>query len=395
MKNFVRQFIDILNTVTPVVNFELTIKRKTYLIRNVFKTNHKKRALVIYLTDPFINKFKNKHTNHSECFLGCEVLDGLGFQVDVIDYDDNRTLNFSDYSLIYGFGEPFEKSFYCKNYQGKRIVYSPGCNTVYSNKVSAKRLKEFTLQNGDSTPYLVRTTNNAWPLQKYLSDAIICQGNDFVLNTYKDDYKLTTYYKINCFPLERELSIPIEHKDFSKIKYNLLWFGSQGCIHKGLDIALALADKYEDIKLYIRGIDMKKESIIFNNYKHLIANNRVDVKEYVDVKSNEFEELMMNCGGAIFPSASEGGAAALLTIMTYGGLIPIITKSCGLDVENIGFVAESTSIDSVEQSLLAYFKLNHQELKLKCINTQKEILKVYNRENYKKNLHKSISNILS
>jgi hypothetical protein len=52
---------------------------------------------------------------------------------------------------------------------------------------------------------------------------------------------------------------------------------------------------------------------------------------------------MQNCGGDIFPRASEGGVAALLTVMSHGGLIPIITKACGLVIEHLGFIANKTT----------------------------------------------------
>lgn len=392
IKQFIQAPFNLLNIFIPKIRFELTIKRKTYFIKNVFGSTFNKKAIVIYLSDPFNNKLKNKHTNHVECYLAAKCLHDLGYNVDVVDFDYSGTIEYSDYKVIYGFGDQFEQSFYSNEFKGKRIVYSPGCNTVYSNKESAKKLKQFA---GAKNPKLIRATNNAWPLQKYLSDAIICLGNQFVLNTYRDDFPEMDYYSINCFPLDRPDKIEISGKDFTKAKNNILWFGSQGTVHKGLDTALALIERNPNLKLFVRGIDLNNEGDVLLPFKHLISTKRVDVKEYVDVKSKEFEWLMLNCAASVFPSASEGGAAALLTVMTHGGLIPIITKPCGLDVEHLGFVALSSTLNDVEEAFLAYLKLTPHELQQKSTIIQNEISKVYNKQNYELELKQILSKILA
>ena len=386
---------DIINSLLPKVNLVVNINRKTFLKRNVFGSNHQKTVLISYLTNPFNKGAENKHTNHVECYLAAKSWNDLGYKVDVVDYDHYKTIPMDFYDVIYGFGDQFEHSFTSTKFKGKRIVYSPGCNTVFSNKISSVRLLDFKKKTGILDSRLIRTTNNAWPLQKYLSDAIICQGNDFVLNTYKDDFNQLKYYQINCFPLACNQQINIEQKDFETAKYNLLWFGSQGSVHKGLDIALELVQKNPKLKLYIRGLNTKHEATILNQYQHLIDNKRVDVKQYVSLDSEEFKTLMETCGGVIFPSASEGGAAALLTVMTYGGLIPIITKACGLDIEHLGFVAEETTMNALETQLNKYLTTSNDDLKRLSATILKEISATYNTTNYQENMKKIFQHFLT
>lgn len=387
--------LSILNWFIPKVNIHLSIGRKTYFKKNVFNTNFNNRALVSYLSAPFADGPQNKHTNHLECLFAAKALNNLGYNVDVIDFDYHKKISYENYQMIYGFGDQFEQSFYDTNFKGKRVLYSPGCNTVYSNLVSCIRLKEFAKNGGELNPKLIRTTNDAWPLQKYLSDAIICQGNDFVLNSYKDTFKDTNYYQINCFPLDCYQTIDTHQKKFSAAKHNFLWFGSQGSVHKGLDIALQLIEKHPELKLYIRGLNLKHEHAIIERFNHLISSNQVDVKQYVDIDSEEFEDLMQNCGAVIFPSASEGGAAALLTVMAHGGLIPIITKSCGLDIEHLGFIANETTIDDVELQLNKYLSMSNEELLELSQKIRTEINAIYNIPNYQKNIKTILEDILN
>lgn len=389
-----QKIFDLFNPFIPKVNLHIYLNRKTYFCKNVFDSNYNKKALISYLTNSFKKGAENKHTNHLECYWAAHALHNLGYSVDVVDYDHQGQIDFSKYAVIYGFGDSFEKSFFDKRFIGKRIVYSPGCNTVYSNKVSAKRLLEFQKMGGRPDPELIRTTNNAWPLQKYLSDAIICLGNDFVLNTYKDDFDGLKYYQINCFPLVRETNIPIAEKNFDQIRNNLLWFGSQGSVHKGLDLALELVNRNNEIKLFIRGLNTKIESAVLEPYQHLIEQGRIDVKPYVDLQSDEFKELMMSCGAAIFPSSSEGGAAALLTVMTYGGLIPIFTKSCGLDIQTLGFMANEPAVEELQKALNNYLRLSSAELKTNSLRVQKAVSELYNQREYTKNIQLILQDFL-
>ncbi len=387
--------LDIINKLLPKINLVIKIQRKTFFKRNVFNSNHQKNVLISYLTNPFLKGAENKHTNHIECYLAAKAWNDLGYNVDVVDYDYYKTIPMDFYDVIYGFGDQFENSFTLSKFKGKRMVYSPGCNTVFSNKISSVRLLDFKKNTGVLDSRLIRTTNNAWPLQKYLSDAIICQGNDFVLNTYKDDFDLLKYYQINCFPLACNQKINTANKNFETAKYNLLWFGSQGSVHKGLDIALELVQKNPKLKLYIRGLNTTHELSILNQYQHLIDSKQVDIKQYVSLDSEEFITLMESCGGVIFPSASEGGAAALLTVMTYGGLIPIITKACGLDIEHLGFVAEETTLTSVENQLHKYLDTSNDDLKKLSANILQEISATYNTQNYQDNMKKIFQHFLT
>lgn len=382
MQKVIKQLTRILNTIVPKVDIGITLSRKTYFCENVFNSDFQRHAVVSYLTNAFKKGAENKHTNHLESYWAAKTLHELGYRVDVVDYDYSGVVDFSKYAVIYGFGDQFEQSFYCDSFNGKRIVYSPGCNTVYSNRVSAERLIEFQQHGGQLDPRLIRAAQQAWPLQKYLSDSIICLGNDFVLNTYKNEFDQLTYHQLDCFPLVRNSNIPIKSKNFDKAKHNLLWFGSLGSVHKGLDIALELVARNPDLKLFIRGLNMKKEAAILQPYQALLKSGRVDIKPHVDLQSNEFEQLMMECGAAIFPSASEGGAAALLAVMTYGGLIPICTKSCGLDVEDIGFVSEQTTLTSVGQELEKYLQLTPDQLNLKTMAVHQKVSAIYNQQNY-------------
>ena len=79
-------------------------------------------------------------------------------------------------------------------------------------------------------------------------------------------------------------------------------------------------------KLIIAGIqqgELKKLYPIPKNVVHI---------GFINLKSERFLNLMNEASFILFPSCSEGMASGVLTCMNHG-LIPIITKECGIDIE--------------------------------------------------------------
>jgi glycosyltransferase involved in cell wall biosynthesis len=103
---------------------------------------------------------------------------------------------------------------------------------------------------------------------------------------------------------------------------------------------------------------------------------------------------MQTCGAVIFPSASEGGAAAILTVMKHGGLIPIITKACGLDIDDISFMADETTYDAMNKQLERYLNTKDLELVELSKRTRQEATEHYSQELYQNHLKKILNNIV-
>ena len=126
------------------VQLSFKLVRRTEYLKNVFSANHNRKVLISYLSTAFTKGISNKHTSLQECYTAARIFDELGYTVDVIDFDDeNRVKSFANYDVIFGFGTPYEKSFHDKHFKGKRILYSTGCNSNFTNLTTTRRLKEF------------------------------------------------------------------------------------------------------------------------------------------------------------------------------------------------------------------------------------------------------------
>ena len=170
-----------------------------------------------------------------------------------------------------------------------------------------------------------------------------------------------------------------------------LWFGSYGYLHKGLDLVLDLFFRRNDIELFVCGYsDREKEFLSAYGTRIADAPNIHDLG-FVDIRSDEFKNILSQCGSVILVSASEGCSTALLTVIGNGGLIPIASRSCGIDIDDFGFVVENDSSESLEDAINSYLETDDDRLNEMSELGFEYVNKNYKEENFKNKLLRYIS----
>jgi glycosyltransferase involved in cell wall biosynthesis len=104
----------------------------------------------------------------------------------------------------------------------------------------------------------------------------------------------------------------------------------------------------ENLELHICGY-LDLEIDFLKTYKEILLNSpNIFLHGFVNINSREFKKLMEECSFVICSSWSEGCATAVITAMGNGGLIPLISRQCGIDIIN-GIVIENNTIDIIEK----------------------------------------------
>ncbi len=96
--------------------------------------------------------------------------------------------------------------------------------------------------------------------------------------------------------------------------------------------------------------------------KSLNLPKNVIVHGFIDIESSIFQELSENCGYVILPSSSEGIATSVLTAMGRGTMIPVVTKECGIDIDDFGILIDDLNIDSVKKAIIQCEMISYDEL---------------------------------
>ena len=288
------------------------------------------RALISYTVFPFLNDNRS-HANYQESSIIVDLFDQLGFQVDVIHYTNQRSIDYSVYDVIFGFGEPFEKSFVDSRCKAIRFFYATGAHVFHQNPAEAKRIVEFNAKYGVNL-LPKRLVPSCWTLSSTFSDYLIVIGNDWTSSTYTQ-FTDKPVFAINATAILNKKSISIE-RNLSDSRTNFLWFGSSGLVHKGLDLCLEYFAVHPEYTLHICG---PQELEFFRTMQIFLTKPNVIYHGFVDVASDQFIEITSRCLFTILPSCSEGQATALLTAMGTG-LIPIGSRYTGIDIDRLGYL---------------------------------------------------------
>ncbi|MBW6440674.1 glycosyltransferase [Patescibacteria group bacterium] len=367
-------------------------------IKNYYKTNYKKTVLISYITKPFtMNNLSLRHTNYAESLMIAEVFKELEYNIDVYSYNYEGKIDYSKYSLVFGFGDPLCNSFYNRTNRIITIYYGTGMHICMQNNNSIKRIKEVYEKMGVWLPESGRIVEKAWSIQTTLPDAMVVLGNQYTVESYKEYYKGPIFNipisYIDIIP-QKTIAQIINDKKYNETKFNFLWFSGPGLIHKGLDLLLEVFEKNANWHLHICADFNKEKNFEKLYYEQLYNLPNVKYYGFVDLKSKIFEKLMKECLFCILPSCAEGGGGSVINVMAEG-LIPVVTKETSVDINNFGYLINGLNIIEINKTIRSILAEDENVLKQKSLECFFDTRERHSLEKYKQELKNSIKAILN
>jgi len=316
-----------------------------YLVRNFYiRVGHNSPyALISYLPFPFrisIDSIEmRKHQNRREAIVIGEVFKEFGFNVDVIYFKKKIFLPHKDYSIVFGLEPNFEK-FAKRNPKAIKIYYATGAYWKYQNSAIIKRTQEVNERRKSNLEpsRLVSPHESA-----ELADWIIQIGSKFTISTYPPEMQhKIILVRQSSFEF---LDANIKNKNYSFAKKKFLWFGGKGAILKGLDLLLEAFVKRPDLELFIAGAPEKD---FVKEYANELFNTRnIHFLGWLDIKSEILQQVADLCAFVILPSASEGVAGSVISMMRLG-LVPVASIQAAIEeIEYFGFLIHGLTIQDV------------------------------------------------
>lgn len=367
------------------------------LVRDVFGRGRGKRVLMCHLPEAFTGKELPKHhSNLTECHVVARCFDRLGYSVDC----SSRTktgIDYTPYDIVFGInGNAFMDSF---GSDGKpeplRIFYSVGAETCFNYRHTSMRNLDFHRRHGrwilGSNRYMPGDPRNYY--EAHFSDAVICLGNEYVYRQFLAEESCGgRYNRLPAFYFK--VAEPAKEKDFSLCRRNILWFGSSGMLHKGLDIAIDFVVAHPEFTLHICG-SSRQESAFWEHYMPVIkANGNIVMHGFVNIGSQEFVNILSQCGVLLNPSVSEGGAVAVLNVLGNGALLPVCSRATGIDIDGYGTIVDEMTYDAFEQALIDVDKLPLKEFGQRAWDAYKDISVNYTVEKYEENMYNLLKGII-
>ncbi|MBV7314835.1 glycosyltransferase [Shewanella sp. NIFS-20-20] len=383
------------------INLKNKVKKNPSLIRcyelffhrdlkNFYNSGFSKRVLISYSTYHFKagNSGYSKHSNYQESKVIAGIFHGLGYQVDITNNNRLTKLPLNSYDIIFGEGLPLYQAIENET-KSTKIYYGTGSHPYHCSQQSISRLIDFYRQKRFLATGSLRTNDYRWGVAASLADAVICIGNDVTKSTFKEQGALSVYTLDPSFHARDDALTIGQSKDFDTCRRSVLWFGSYGLLHKGLDLAVEAFRENPSWTLHICGYTEAEKELL----DAISLPKNVVVHGFVNIFSEEFRSLCLDCGFVLLPSCSEGLATAVITCVANGAMLPIVTKECGFDIGDNGFKIELSKF-SITRVLHEVDKLESRVLKSKALAIQADTLERYSLVNYKTSLLNSIRDIL-
>lgn len=344
--------IDILKRKIKASKLLLNVFRKFLYVKifNVYGTRHKKNALISYSVFHFKNRNSVKHSNYSESIVIAKLLSNKGFNVDVINADQLCRIDYNKYDLIIGEGLPIYQALKL-NVRALIVYYATGSHPWQCTEASLKRLVDYYKISGMLADESLRVQNYKWGIAASCAPYIFCIGNKRTAATFIQHNAVGELSLIN--PSFIRTVYEIQEKNEDNLK-NFLYFGSTGMLHKGLDLVIEAVKNLPSVRLLVCGYT-EGESKFINS---LNIPNNVKVEGFVSISSPRFAEICNEYSYVILPSVSEGVSTSILTAIGNGGLIPIITGECGIDLD-LEFVIDipEPTVEMVTKAIESTFSI--------------------------------------
>ncbi len=322
-------------------------------------------------------------TREVECASLLSALVQMGCRVDIARYDMLKGIR-ADYDFIIGQGDAFRLAS-SMNPAAKRILYLTENPPTFSYEKEKERVQYFEERHHVKV-HLTRSGKFFRKEDFEQLHACIFIGNP------SDGKKLPG---INTFTIKptgfmnrvfnQEYNKCI--RDYSQARKRFMWMGSIGAIHKGLDILLDVFRNHPELELYILGVSEYERRIL----KPFMGPNIRDVG-FIKIQSDEFLNIVTQCGFVVMPSCSERLATSVITAMNHG-LIPLVTAETGIEVP-VGEVFKDFRVETIDETIMKWCKMDASLLERISHETRTYTLDTFHISNYNKRIKEILDQLI-
>jgi hypothetical protein len=342
------------------------------LIVNLYQTNYNRTVLISYLTGPFYTTTGFTHQNALISHVVAESFSALGYNVDIVDYLDNRTIVYDKYSVIFGMGKILEQSFYSRHRHIPRVYRVTGAHDDLHNQMGLKSIEDFYALSGLWLPEETNIVSDCSYYTLFNADFAIILARGYVYEDYKSRFGREVFSLNNNI---LHVFAECKAKSAALRNSNFLYLSGAKQVTKGLPIVLEVARLRKELRFYVVVPYLNKE--LEDHYEDVLgAGGNVLLFKSLRMDSQEMKSIIEACSYTVAPSYIDGMPGGTIEPMS-AGLIPIVSKYCGFPKADFIFEMETLSIAGLQEMIEKVLDMDDQAY-IDCSNAVKE----YTLENF-------------
>ena len=346
------------------------------------------RALLAYLSsavdlDAEAASVLGGHSNQWESRQYAVALSDLGFEVDVIDFDDRSAAIRRRYDVVVAIdGRLLELA--SSTRPSRKLLHVTGSYPPFQNAAERRRLDELRVRRGIScTPRRTVEDEDAFVQALSMADRCSLLGNDFTLSTFPDALRP----KMTLLPVTgSRLALIKSGNELVPEEREFLWFFGSGAVHKGLDRVLEAFARSHHLTLHVVGNIGGERDFLDAFATELTSLDNIRYHGMLDTLSDPFVAILRRCVAFVAPSCSESTSAAAVT-MIQAGLYPILSREAGVSLPaSRGTYLETCSVDEIEAAAVEVYRRPHAALRAEIESIQAWALTAHSRERFAEEL---------
>lgn len=372
-----------------------SIKKKLHqeqkpVLRLKPKQSSKGTVVISYLTWPFLEGYDalraRGHTNAFEVVTMAEIYQELGYDVEIVDFNNNDYQPPLDTVVAIDLHGQLERWNKVLSKKTLRILHATGAYWKTANQAEQIRLAGIKDRRGK---FLAPQRQVSPSRSAELADKIVVLGNEYTMESFRFADK-----SITRIPISSAYEFPWpEQRDISQAKKNFLWIGSYGMVHKGLDLVLEAFSQMPELSLTICGRPEKEEDFFKLYEKELLQTPNIKLHAWIDMASPEFLEIAATHASIIYPSCSEGGGGSVIHCM-HAGMVPLCTREASVDFHDFGILIQQGNVEGVIQAARRFASLTDQEVDGRARASYDHVRTHHTRDQFRKNYHDFAAMIL-
>jgi glycosyltransferase involved in cell wall biosynthesis len=286
----------------------------------------------------------HSHTHFWECSAMARSFVEQGYSVDIIRWTNLKFIPSRDYSFFVDVRKNLERIAPLLRKDCMKIMHAETAHPSVHNTAQLARLRALHERRGLALqPFKLIEENRAIET----AECATVLGNEFTMDSYRFAGKPMHRIPISC-----PMTYPApQSKDFATAGRRFVWFGSEGFVHKGLDLVLEAFAGMPEFHLTVCGPIRRERPFQIAYYRELYETENIHTAGWVSVASEEFLQLCESSVGLIYPTCSEGGGGSVINCM-HAGLIPIVPDSASVDLApEFGVRLEDISVEGIREAI--------------------------------------------
>ncbi len=179
-------------------------------------------------------------------------------------------------------------------------------------------------------------------------------------------------------------------KDYAAGQNHFVYFASGGSVHKGLDLLLEAFTGLEQHLWVAAPIGSEFERVYRHELKEL---PNIHCLGWTQPRSAAYYHLVHTCNWCMLPSCSEGQAQSVIEMMNQG-LIPVVSKAAGVDIDEFGYCLEPPSIENIRQVVSKCANLPLADVVERSKQAREQAISRYAPSRFRRNFANVLSAIL-